>query len=80
MSRIVLRWIASVASVASVVLVVFALGSRSGTCVDSTRAAASSCMSRGSGGLLLPALVAVALSALMLSRGYWAQRHAGATR
>lgn len=71
MTRLVLWWIGLAASV---VLVVVALVSQSGTCVDSTDAAASSCRSGGSGGLLLLGLAALTLSVWMLRRAYRSQR------
>lgn len=77
MTRIVLWWIGLAASVLGVVV---AFGNQSGTCVDSANAAASSCTSQGSGGLLLLGLVTFALSAWMLRRAYRAQRSGGSTR
>jgi len=59
---------------ASVVLLVAALMNRSGTCVDSADAAASSCTASGSGGLLLVGLAALGLSLRMLRRAYRAHR------
>jgi len=56
------------------VLVVAALGTQSGTCVDSVVPNSSSCTSGGSGGLLLLGLAAVTLSAWMLRRSYRTQR------
>ena len=76
MSRIILWWISLTASV---VLVVAASVNQSGTCVDSADAAASSCTSQGSGGLLLVGLAAFALSAWMLGRAYHAQRPCDST-
>ena len=77
MVRIVLWW---TGLAASVLLVVAAFGSQSGTCVDSSNAAASSCLSQGSGGLLLVGLAAFALSAWMLRRAYRVRRFGDATR
>lgn len=71
MSRLGLWWIGLAASV---VLVIVALASQSGTCVDSAEAAASSCRSGGSGGLLLLGLATMALSGWMLRRAYRSQR------
>ena len=71
MTRLVM-WGIGVA--ASVVPVVAALASRSGTCVDSADAAASSCKSGGSGGLLLLGLAALALSVWMVRATYRTQR------
>ena len=71
MTRLVAWWAGLAISVA---MVVAALTSRSGTCVDSADAAASSCRSTGSGGLLLIGLAAMALSLSMLRRTYRAQR------
>jgi hypothetical protein len=73
MSRLVLWWIALAASL---LVVLAALVSKSGTCVDSaTDAAASSCSrTGGSGGLLLLGLAAFGLSAWMLGRAYRVQR------
>jgi hypothetical protein len=76
-TRLVMWWIGLAASV---VLVVAALASQSGTCVDSANAAASSCRSSGSGGLLLLGLAAMALSVWMLRRTYRAQRLSGPRR
>ena len=76
-TRLVTWWIGLAASV---VLVVAALASQSGTCVDSANAAASSCRSGGSGGLLLLGLAAMALSVWMLRRTYWTQRLRGPRR
>jgi hypothetical protein len=59
---------------ASVVLVVAALTNQSGTCVDSADAAASSCRTTGSGGLLLVGLAASGLSLWMLRRAYRTHR------
>lgn len=75
MTRLVTWWIVLSTSV---VLVVAALVSQSGTCVDSADAAASSCRSGGSGGLFLLGLVALALSIRMLRRTDPAQRLNGA--
>ncbi len=71
MTQLVMWW-AGLA--ASVVLVVAALTNKSGTCVDSVDAVASSCRTTGSGGLLLVGLVALGLSLWMLRRAYRAQR------
>src|SRR6476619_1868787 len=62
MTRLVMWWIGLTASV---VLVVAALASQSGACVDSADAAASSCRSSGSGGLLLLGVAAMAMAAWM---------------
>lgn len=77
MTRLVTWWIGLAASV---VLVVAALASQSGTCVDSANAAASSCRSGGSGGLLLLGVAAMALSVWMLRRSYRTQRLSGPRR
>ena len=77
MSRLVLWWSGLGASV---IVVVVALGSGSGTCVDSADAAASSCRSGGSGGLLFIGLGALAVSVWMLRRAHRASRHGGTTR
>ena len=77
MTRIVLWWIGLAASAA---LVVVAFGNQSGTCIDSADAAASSCTSQGSGGLLLAVLVMFTLSAWMLRRAYRAQRSGPSAR
>ena len=71
MFRVVRWWIGVAASVA---VVVVALMTGSGTCVDSADAAASSCTSGGSGGLLLIGLGALAVSVWMLRRTYRASR------
>ena len=71
MFRVVRWWIGVAASVA---VVAVALMTGSGTCVDSAEAAASSCTSGGSGGLLLIGLVALAVSVWMLRRTYRASR------
>ena len=77
MTRIAL-WSTGLA--ASVVLLVVAFGNQSGTCVDSANAAASSCTSQGSGGLLLIGLSAFALSAWMLRHAYRARSSGRSTR
>ena len=77
MTRLVTWWIALAASV---MLVVAALAGQSGTCVDSADAAASSCRSGGSGGLLLLGLAVMALSVWMLRRTYRTQRLTGPRR
>ena len=77
MVRIVLWW---TGLAASLLLVVAAFGSQSGTCVDSSNAAASSCSSQGSGGLVLVGLAAFALSAWMLRRAYRVRGSGDATR
>ena len=77
MVRIVLWW---TGLAASVLLVVAAFVSQSGTCVDSSNAAASSCSRQGSGGLLLVGLAAFALSSWMLRRAYRVRRSGDATR
>lgn len=77
MTRLVMWWIGLAASV---VLVVAALGSQSGSCVDSADAAASSCRSGGSGGLLLLGLAGLAVSVWMLRRTYQTQRLSGRRR
>ena len=77
MTRLVMWWIGLAGSV---VLVIAALASQSGTCVDSADAAASSCRSGGSGGLLLFGLVAMVLSVWMLRRTYKNQRVSGPRR
>jgi hypothetical protein len=77
MTRLVMWWIGLAASV---VLIVAALVSQSGTCVDSADAAASSCRSGGSGGLLLLGLAVMALSVWLLRRTYRTQRFSGLRR
>ena len=77
MTRLVMWWLGLAGSV---VVVVAALASQSGTCVDSADAAASSCRSGGSGGLLLFGLAATVLSVWMLRRTYRAQRVSGQRR
>lgn len=77
MTRIVLWW---TGLAASVVWLVLAFGNQSGTCIDSAIAAASSCTSQGSGGLLLVGLGALALSAWMLRRAYRFRRSGNLTR
>lgn len=77
MTRLAVWWIGLAASVG---LVVVALGSQSGTCVDSADPGASSCRSGGSAGLLLLGLGAVALSVGMLRRTYRTQRLSGPRR
>ena len=77
MTRIAL-WSTGLA--ASVVLLVVAFGNQSGTCVDSVNAAASSCTSQGSGGLLLLGLVTFVLSVWMLRRAYRAHRSGSSLR
>ncbi len=67
MTRLVM-WLAGLA--ASIVLIVVALTNRSGTCVDSVEAAASSCGTTDSGGLLLVGVAALGLSLWMLTRAY----------
>ncbi len=71
MTRVVGWWARVVASVA---LVVVALTNRSGACFDSADAAASSCTTTDSGGLLVVGLAAVGLSLWMLRRAYRAHR------
>ena len=71
MTRLVAWWAALAISVA---MVVAALTSTTGACVDSADAAASSCRSTGSGGLLLIGLAALGLSLWMLRRTYRSQR------
>jgi hypothetical protein len=65
-------WLAGLA--ASIVLIVAALTNKSGNCVDSADAAASSCSTTGSGGLLLVGMAALGLSVWMLRRAYVAHR------
>ena len=77
MTRPVMWWIGLGCSI---VLIITALASQSGTCVDSADAAASSCRSGGSGGLLLFGLAATVLSVWMLRRTYRAQRVSGQRR
>ena len=77
MTRIVLWW---TGLAASVVLLVVAFGNQSGTCIDSAIAAASSCTSQGSGGLLLFGWGAFALSGWMLMRAYRLRRSGNSTR
>lgn len=67
MNRLALWWIGLAASV---VMVVVAFASQSGTCIDSTDPATSSCRSGSSGGLLLLGLAALTLSVWMLRRAY----------
>ena len=71
MTRLVMWW-AGLAS--SIVLVAAALTNKSGTCVDSADATASSCSTNGSGGMLLLGVAAFGLSLLMLTRAYRARR------
>ena len=71
MTRLVAWWACLAISVA---MVVAALTSISGTCVDSADAAASSCRTTGSGGLLLIGLAALGLSLWMLRRTYQTHR------
>ncbi len=77
MTRLVMWWIGLAGSV---VLVIAALASQSGTCVDSADGAASFCRSGGSGGLLVFGLVAMVLSVWMLRRTYKTQRVSGPRR
>ena len=71
MTRLVAWWACLAISVA---MVVAALTSNSGECVDSADAAASSCRTTGEGGLLLMGLAALGLSLWMLRRTYRTQR------
>ena len=74
MTRLVMWWIGLAGSG---VRVVAALASHTGTCVDSADAAASSCRSGGSGGLLLFGLAAMVLSVWMLRRTHRTKRLSG---
>ena len=70
-TRLVMGW---TGLAASILLVVAALTNRSGTCADSANAAASSCSTTGSGGMLLVGVAAFGLSLWMLRRAHRTRR------
>ena len=65
MARVLLWW---TVLVASVMMLVIALGDRSGWCVDAPDPSATSCSNQGAGGLVLAGLAALVLSVWMLRR------------
>lgn len=65
---------------ASLAMVFAALGSTTGTCIDSSDPAASVCSSQGSPGLLLVGVAAVVLSTSMLWRAHRSRGRSASAR